>query len=384
MAIITTTRTINPVSPRRGLRRRSTLGGSRTWLTAVVAVLLLALALGAAAQPTGKTARVGYLTPVTGRNQVEEAFEQALQELGWSRGQNLTIESRYAGGRQDTIAPLVAEIVGRNPDVIVANGPGFGLAVKQATGQIPVVFLSMLAAPVDLGLVSNVAHPGGNLTGIGIYELGLDAKRLELLKEAVPALRRIALLLSSEQTLTSKRRQHLTAAAQALQLDVDETQVTTPAELEAAIRQAKTRDAQALYVVPSGFMFSFSHDIAALALAQQLPSIQAFREGVLAGGLLAYGPSPQNVLRRGAVYVDKILRGAKPGDLPVEQPTKFDLFINLKTAKALGLTMPPSLLVQAEQVIECGTAAQPRPGADAPERAAQAWRVCRACCHARG
>jgi len=137
-----------------------------------------------------------------------------------------------------------------------------------------------------------------------------------------------------------------------LQLDVDETHVTTPAELEAAIRQAKTRGAQALYVVPSGFMFSFAHDISALALAEQLPSMQAFREGALAGGLLAYGPSPQDVLRRGAVYVDKILRGAKPGDLPVEQPTKFYLFINLKTAKALGLTMPPSLLVQADQVIE--------------------------------
>ena len=348
----TTTRTVHPVSPRRGLRRRSTVGGSRTRLTAVGAVLLLALALGAAAQPTGKTARVGYLTPVTGRNQVEEAFEQTLHALGWTRGQNLTIDSRYAGGRQDTIAPLVAELVGLKPDVIVANGPGFGLAVKQATRQIPVVFLSMLADPVALGLVSNVAHPGGNITGIGIYELGLDAKRLELLKEAVPALRRVTLLRSSEQTLTSTRRQHLTAAAQALQLDVDETHVTTPAELEAAIRQAKTRGAQALYVVPSGFMFSFAHDIAALALAQQLPSFWAFREGVLAGGLLAYGPSPQDVLRRGAVYVDKILRGAKPGDLPVEQPTKFDLFINLKTAQALGLTMPPSLLVQAEQVIE--------------------------------
>jgi putative tryptophan/tyrosine transport system substrate-binding protein len=351
MAMRTTTRTVAPVSPRRCLRR-STLVGSSTRLTAVGAVLLLTLALGAAAQPTGKTARIGYLTPVVGRNPVEEAFEQALHELGWTRGQNLTIESRYAGGRQDTIAALVAELVGLRLDVIVANGPGFGLAAKQATSQIPVVFLSMLADPVDLGLVSNVARPGGNLTGVGIYEVGLDAKRLELLKEAVPALRRVTLLLSSEQTLTSKRRQFLTAAAQALQLDIDETAVTTPSELEAAIRQAKTRGAQALYVLPSGFMFSFSHDIAALALAQQLPSIQAFRESVLAGGLLAYGPSPQDVIRRGAVYVDKILRGAKPGDLPVEQPTKFELVLNLKTAKALGLTMPPSLLVQADQVIE--------------------------------
>jgi putative tryptophan/tyrosine transport system substrate-binding protein len=348
----TTTRTVASVSPRRGLRRRNTLGGSRTRLTAVDAVLLLALALGAAAQPTGKTALVGYLTPVTGCNQVEEAFEQALQALGWTRGQNLTIESRYAGGRQDTIAALVAEIVGLKPDVIVANGPGFGLAAKQATSQIPVVFLSMLADPVDLGLVSNVARPGSNITGVGIYDRGMDAKRLELLKEAVPALRRITLLVSSEQTLTRERRRFLTAAAQELHLEVDETEITTPSALEAAVRQAKTRGAQALYVLPSGFTFSFLQDISALALAHQLPSIQAYRESVLAGGLLAYGPSPQDVLRRGAVYVDKILRGAKPGDLPVEQPTKFELVINLKTAKALGLTMPPSLLVQADQVIE--------------------------------
>jgi putative ABC transport system substrate-binding protein len=211
----------------------------------------LVAALGAAAQPAGKTARIGYLTPVTGRNPIEEAFEQALHELGWSRGHNLTIESRYAGGRQDTIAALVAELVGLKPDVIVAWSAGFGLAAQHATGQIPVVFLSMLADPVDLGLVSNLAHPGGNVTGVGIDDRGLDAKRLELLTEAVPALRRVTLLRSSEQTLTSKRRGLLSAAAQALQLDVDETAVTTPAELEAAIRQAKTRGAQALYVVPS-------------------------------------------------------------------------------------------------------------------------------------
>ena len=181
MAMRTTTRTVALVSPRRCLGRRSTLLGSSTRLTAVGAVLLLALALGAEAQQTGKTARIGYLTPVTGRNPVEEAFEQALQELGWTKGQNLTIDSRYAGGRQDTIAPLV----GRKPDVLVANGPGFGLAAKHATREIPVVFLSMLADPVDLGLVSNVAHPGGNLTGVGIDDRGLDAKRLELLTEAV-------------------------------------------------------------------------------------------------------------------------------------------------------------------------------------------------------
>jgi putative tryptophan/tyrosine transport system substrate-binding protein len=353
MAMRTTTRTVNPVSPRRGLRSRSPLGGSRTRLTAVGAVLLLALALEAAAQLIGKTARVGYLTPVTGRNQIEEAFEQALHALGWTRGQNLTIDSRYAGGRQDTIAPLVADLVGLKLDVIVAWGPGFGLAAKHATSQIPVVFRSMLSDPVDLGLVSNVARPGGNLTGIGLYELGLDAKRLELLKEAVPALRRITLLVSSEESLffTSARRRFLTAAAQALQLELDEMHVATSSEMEAAIREAKARGAQALYVPPSGFTFSFLHDIAALALAQQLPSLWAFRESVRAGGLLSYAPSLLDIARRGAIYVDRILRGTKPGDLPIEQPTKFELVINLKTAEALGITIPPTLLFQADEVI---------------------------------
>ena len=224
-------------------------------LLITLTLALLVAALAAEAQPTGKTARIGYLTPVVGRNQIEEAFEQALQELGWSRGRNLQIESRYSGGRQDTIAALVAELVDLRLDVIVAWSAGFGLAAKQATRQIPVVFCSMFADPVDFGIVSNVARPGGNVTGVGIDDRGLDAKRLELLKEAVPALRRVTLLRSSEQTLTSKRRGLLTAAAQELQLDVDETAVTTPAELEAAIRQAKDRGAQALYVVPSGFTF---------------------------------------------------------------------------------------------------------------------------------
>jgi putative tryptophan/tyrosine transport system substrate-binding protein len=169
----------------------------------------------------------------------------------------------------------------------------------------------------------------------------------------VPSLRRITLLVSTEEALffTSERRRLLTAAAKALNLDVDETKAATGSEVEAAIRQAKTQGAQALYVPPSGFTFSFLQDISAYALAHQLPSIHAYRESVLTGGLLSYGPTPTDVVRRGAVYVDKILRGAKPGDLPIEQPTKFVFAINLKTAQALGLTMPPTLLFQADEII---------------------------------
>jgi putative ABC transport system substrate-binding protein len=214
-------------------------------LLLTLALGLLVAPLGAEAQQTGKTASIGYRTNVVGRNLVEEAFERSLQELGWIRDRNLRIESRYLGGRQDTVAALAAELVGLRLDVIVAWGPGFGLAVKQATSQIPVVFLSMFADPVDLGLVSNVARPGGNVTGVGMQELGMDAKRLQLLKEAVPSLRRLTLLVSSEESLffTSERRRLLTAAAKELHLDVDETNVATGSELEAAVRQAKTQGA---------------------------------------------------------------------------------------------------------------------------------------------
>jgi putative ABC transport system substrate-binding protein len=180
----------------------------------------------------------------------------------------------------------------------------------------------------------------------------MDAKRLQLLKEAVPSLGRITLLVSSEQTFSSERRRILTAAVKKLGLEIHETQVATSSELEVAVRNEKTRGAQALYVAPSGFTFAFGKDISDLALVNQLPSIHAFRESVMAGGFLSYAPSVTDVARRGATYVDKILRGAKPGDLPVEQPTRFELVINLKTAKTLGLTVPPSLLLRADQVIE--------------------------------
>jgi putative ABC transport system substrate-binding protein len=331
--------------------QRSKLIGKTTRLVAVVAVLILAIDAGAEAQQTGRTPRIGYLTPVTGHNPVEEAFERSLQEFGWIKGRNIEIESRYSGGRQDTVAALAAELVGLRLDVMVAWGPT-ALAVKRVAGQIPVVFLSMFADAVDLGLVSNLARPGGNVTGVGVDGLEMDAKRLQLLKEAVPSLGRITLLVSSEQTFSSERRRILTAAVKKLGLEIHETQVATSSELEVAVRNEKTRGAQALYVAPSGFTFAFGKDISDLALVNQLPSIHAFRESVMAGGFLSYAPSVMDVARRGATYVDKILRGAKPGDLPVEQPTRFELVINLKTAKTLGLTVPPSLLLRADQVIE--------------------------------
>jgi putative tryptophan/tyrosine transport system substrate-binding protein len=314
-------------------------------------VAALAEPLGADAQQTGKRARVGYLTTVTGPNPIEETFVRSLEQLGWTRGRNIRIESRYTAGRQDTIEGLAAELVGLGLDVIVAWGPP-AVAVKRATSNVPIVFLSVLADPVELGLVSNLARPGGNVTGVTVHGVGTDAKRLQLLKEAVPSLRRVTLLLSSERSLTSEGRRLLSAAAKDLDLEIHEMEVATTSAVDTVVRKARNRGTQALYVWPSGFTFAFAREISDSALASQLPSIHGFRESVVAGGFLSYAPSLTDVAQRGAIYVDKILRGTKPGDLPIDQPTRFELAINLKTAKALGLTIPPSLLARADHVIE--------------------------------
>jgi len=316
-------------------------------------VALLAAPLGAEAQQAGRVARVGYFSPAVPPNPVDTAFEQSLQRLGWLKDQNIKIEYRHSRGRQDTIGPLVAELVDLKVDVLVAWGLHGALAAKRATSQIPVVFLTaFFFDPVDAGLVSSLARPGRNATGVAVFEIETDAKRLQLLKEAVPAIRRVGLLLSAEQNVTSQRKQMLIATARELNLDIREIGVDAPSALQAAVHRAKDQGAQALYVWPSGFTFSFGKSISEIALANRLPSIHGYREAVTDGGLLSYAPSVTEIGRHGAVYVDKILRGTKPGDLPVEQPPKFEMAVNLKTAKALGLTIPPSLLLRADQVIE--------------------------------
>ena len=303
------------------------------------------------AQQVRTTPKVGYLSPAVGPNPVDEVFEQSLQGLGWVRDQNVRIERRYSGGRQEALGPLAAELVGLGVDVLVAWGPAGAFAAKRATSQIPVVFLAA-GDPVSFGLVSNLARPGGNVTGVS-FDAALETypKGLQFLKEAVPALTHVILLAESGPRTTAGRRTMI-AAAKELNVQIGEVVVETPAGLEDAIRKAKDQGAQALYIWPSGLTFSLGRQLSDLALANRLPSIHPFRESAEAGGLLSYAPSLTDIGRRGAVYVDKILRGAKPANLPVEQPTKFELVINLKTAKALGLTIPPSLLQRADQVIE--------------------------------
>jgi putative ABC transport system substrate-binding protein len=325
------------------LKRRNfiaLLGGAAAWPLAV------------RAQQPGKIWRIGYLSPAAGRNPVDEAFEEALQQLGWTKDQSIRIEYRYTGGRQDAVIPLVTDIMNLGLDVLLTWGPPLSLAAKRATIQIPLVFL-ITFDPIDIGLVSNLAHPGGNVTGVtSLSSLEIFAKRLQLLKELIPSLTHVAVLLSTEQTRSDQAKEVLATAAKTLGVELHDFEIQAPSDLKFAMHSAKDQGAQAVYVWPSGFTFSFARQISEDANANHLPTIHSFREGALGGGLLAYAADVKEEVRRGAAYVDKILRGTPPGTLPVEQLSKYELLINLRTAKALGLDVPPTLLALADEVIE--------------------------------
>ena len=308
--------------------------------------------LATRAQQSNRIRRIGYLSPASHFNSVDEAFENALQQLGWVKNRDIKIEYRYTDGRQDKVGPLVMEVVGLGLDLFVAWSPPLARAIKQAAPQSPVVFLTTFD-PIALGLVSNLARPGGNVTGItALASEQIIGKRLELLKETVPSLARVVVLFSTERNRSSGTTDALRAAAMAFRVELDEVEVEVPQNLEAAIRDAKHRGAQAVYVWPGGFSFAFGKEISDAANAHGLPSIHSFREAALAGGLLAYAADLRQQAQRGAAYVDKILRGSSAGSLPVEQMSKYELLINLKTATALGLTLPSSLLARADEVIE--------------------------------
>ena len=325
------------------MRRReviATLGSAAAW------------PLVARAQQAVRVPRICYLSPAARFNHLDEAFENALHQLGWVKGRDINIEYRYTDGRQDKIAPLVTEVIGLGPDLFVAWGPPLALGIKQAAPQSPVVFLITAFDPIELGLVSNLSRPGGNVTGITFASEQIIAKRLELLKEVVPSLARVAVLFSTERNRSSETLNALKTAAKAFRIELDEVEVEVPQSLEAAMREAKHRGAQAVYVWQGGFSFAFGKEISDVANALGLPSIHWFREAVLAGGLLAYATDLIQEAERGAAYVDKILRGTPPGSLPVEQMSKYELVINLKTAKVLGLTIAPSIMARAHEVIE--------------------------------
>ena len=308
--------------------------------------------LAARAQQAGKLPTIGYLgaTTATAMSQWVAAFVQRLRELGWVEGRNVAIEYRWAEGRSQRATELAAELVHRKVDIMVMNGTAQVLAAKQATSTIPVVFVG-LGDPVGTGVVAGLARPGSNLTGLSLQQTDTATKRLELLREVVPGLRRLAILAHVGSPNAVLDMGEVQAAAGALGLEVVALEIRQAAEIAPAVETIKGR-VDALYVAAAPLLTTNRVRINTLALAARLPTMHTFREWVEAGGLMSYGANFPDSFRRAADFVDKILRGAKPADIPVEQPTKFDLIINITTAKALGLEIPPKLLALADEVIE--------------------------------
>jgi putative tryptophan/tyrosine transport system substrate-binding protein len=307
--------------------------------------------LAARAQQPGKLPTVGFLgsTPSTESQRVA-AFVQRLRELAWIDGRNLAIEYRWAEGRNERYAAIAAEFVRLKVDVIVTVATPPTLAAKQATAVIPIVFAAV-SDPVGTGLVASLARPGGNVTGLANQISDTSGKKLELLREVVPGLRRLAILANVSNPASVLEMGEAHATARTLGLEVTTSEIRRAEDIAPAFEALKER-ADALYLCPDPLMNTNRTRINILAVGARLPTMHGLREYVEAGGLMSYGPNLPDQFRRAAEFVDKILRGAKPADLPVEQPTKFDLIINLTTAKALGLELPPTLLARADEVIE--------------------------------
>ncbi len=320
-----------------------------------VALLLLAAPLPAEAQQAAKVWRVGRLELGRGfvpeSNPEHKAFVQGLQEHGYIVGQNIMIEYRGTEGKQEGLRELAAELVRLRVDVLVTPGTLSTLAAQQATTTIPIVMVAV-GDPVGTGFAATLARPGGNITGLSDLNPDLSAKRLELLKEVFPRLARAAVLLNPAHPPNVRQLGETQAAARTLGVTLQTLEVRKSEDFERAFAAAARERAGAIVVLPDAFTVSHRDQIAELAARHRLPTMFGTRPYVAAGGLMAYGASTADLNRRAATFIDKILKGVKPGDLPVEQPTKFELVINLKTAKALGLTLPPSVLLRADEVIQ--------------------------------
>jgi putative tryptophan/tyrosine transport system substrate-binding protein len=323
----------------------------RTFLAGTGAVLLAA----PLAAPAQQTARIGYLALNLDANpRYRDAFRLGLRDLGYVEGRNLVIEYRDAEGKPERLAAGAAELVALNVDVIVAPGTLAALAAKRATATIPIV-LPTIGDPVADGLVKSLARPGGNVTGLSNLTGDLIGKCMQLLKEAVPGATRVAVLTHPGSATAKTDKDYATrapAAGRSLGFVVQLIDAGRPVDLDRAFAEMTRWRANALVVMPYATLLQERARITAMAAKQRLPAVYAYRESVVAGGLMSYGPDLADQFRRSAAYVDRILKGASPADLPVEQPTKFELVINLKTAKALGLTVPPSLLARADELIQ--------------------------------
>jgi putative tryptophan/tyrosine transport system substrate-binding protein len=323
--------------------RRAFLAGSAA---------LLAVPLVAEAQPAGKVPRIGILTLASSASTpILRAFRVGLRDLGYVESQNIALEFRFAHGKPETLASLAAELVRQDMDVIVADGGQAALAAKSATQRIPIV-MGAVGDPVKVGLVTSLARPGTNVTGLTLLSVELSSRRLQLLREAIPQASRVAVLWNPSNPAAKDYLEQTKGAARALGVELAAVEAHGASELDAALEAVAAARPSALISLADATLWNHRRRIVDFASKKRIPGMFPEREFADDGGLMAYGPNVPANFRRAAVYVDKILKGARPADLPVEEPTTFELVINLKTAKVLGLTIRPSVLARADQVIE--------------------------------
>jgi putative ABC transport system substrate-binding protein len=321
-------------------------------ISVMLGAMLSALSFSTEAQQSAKVPRVGYLSPSSASLQkhLVEALQQGLRVLGWVEGQNIAIEYRWAEGKYERLSDLAVELVRVRVDVIYANSGPAALAAKRATSTVPIVF-ETLGDPVSAGLVASLARPGGNLTGVSGLGPELSGKQIELLKEVAPRLTRVAVLTNPSNKMATAALRETEIAARLLGVKFQVLEVSEPDKLEGAFSAITRERAGALMVLADPMFGTQRKRILGLVEKSRLPAIYVETGWVLAGGLMSYSPSLPEQFRKAAKFVDKILKGAKPADLPVEQPTKFEFIINLKAAKQIGLTIPPNVLARADKVI---------------------------------
>lgn len=322
-------------------------------LVRLAAVLLLAGSSIVHAQPATKMYRIGFVGSGSAAGPGIEAFRQGLREVGYVEGKNVIIEARFADARSDRLTELVAELIKLKADVLVAGSTPAALAAKKATKTVPIVFASLFD-PVGSGIVASLARPEGNITGvsIGVGGSGLAEKWVELLKEAVPGVSHVAVLSNAANPAGMASVREIEAAARTLKVKLDVLDAGNAANLDGALAKIGASAAQGIIVTNDPFFTINRAKLVQFAASKRLPAVYFFKLFADAGGLMAYGARPEDSFRRAATYVDKILKGAKPADLPIEQPTRFELVINLRTAKAIGLTIPPSVLLRADHLIQ--------------------------------
>ena len=339
---------------RIGKRHKPILGGKSVQvLLLALCAMLFALCFSAQAQQPKKIPRIGYLSNASPSAQSArtEVFRQGLRELGYIEGKNIVIEWRYAEGKLDRLRALLAELVHLKVDIIVTAGPPGTRAAKDAAVTIPIV-MAQDSDPVGNGYVVSLARPGGNITGLATLAPEISGTRLELLKEIVPRLSRVAVLGNSTEPGNAQVLRETELATEAFKVQLQSLDVLGPKDIETAFRAASEGHADAVLVLPSSVLISHRTQVVELLVKSRLPGIYWQSEWVENGGLISYGVSYADLFRRAATYVDKILKGAKPADLPVEQPKKFEFIINLKAAKQIGLTIPPNVLARADRVIK--------------------------------